>query len=114
KGPVEPYHEVGSPGEPPFQNGWTNGGGSTGSSVAFFKDPFGIVHLKGHIFNNSINGNTAFTLPDGYRPNQDLLMAGATAPYGTLEVTPEGQVVPLCAAAGFCVMGIDALTFRAG
>jgi hypothetical protein len=34
----EPWHVVGAPGEPAFQNGWTNTGGVY-SSVRFFKEP---------------------------------------------------------------------------
>jgi hypothetical protein len=70
--PPEAWHEVGSPGEPGFQNGWGNVPPGAGEvTVGFYKDPFGVVHLKGFI----VGGGTAqvmFTLPAGYRPSRAL------------------------------------------
>lgn len=61
--PNEPWHLVGTQGEPLFQNLWHNFGGY--STTAFYKDHEGIVHLRGAL----IEGNgTAFQLPAGYRP----------------------------------------------
>jgi hypothetical protein len=66
----EPWHEVGTPGEPGFENGWANvpyeqGQGQT---AAFFKDHEGIVHLRG-LINGGVNEASAFHLPPGYRPS---------------------------------------------
>ena len=65
----EAYHEVGAPGEPVYQNGWTHGGISTDSTAGFYKDPLGVVHLKG-VLASSVGSGTAFTLPPGYRPSR--------------------------------------------
>jgi hypothetical protein len=66
--PPEAFHEVGAPGQPGFGAGWSNPvAGET--TVAFFKDPFGVVHLKGHAIRSG-GGNTVFTLPAGYRPSE--------------------------------------------
>lgn len=61
---AEPWHEVGAAGEPAFQNGYSNSGGSS-ETAAFYKDREGVVHLKG-----TVTGATAiiFYLPAGYRP----------------------------------------------
>lgn len=65
------WHEVGSGGgEPAFENSWVNNGG-TRDTAAFYKDACGIVHIKGLIKDGTI-GQTAFTLPTGYRPKQTL------------------------------------------
>jgi hypothetical protein len=63
---VEGWHEVGAAGEPAFENSWANylGGFST---AAFYKDPYGMVHLKGLVQGGTI-GTAIFQLPDGYRP----------------------------------------------
>jgi hypothetical protein len=70
--PPEAVHLVGTAGEPPFENGSTNFGSEgslTFSSVGFYKDHEGIVHLEG--FAKVDSGPafvSVFTLPPGYRP----------------------------------------------
>jgi hypothetical protein len=107
----EPYHEVGTPGEPPFQSGWTNTEPGV-STAAFYKDSLGVVHLKGVIAGGG-NGNTAFTLPTGYRPSQGLLLPAAAAPTqaGQLLISPSGSVAPACDVTP-CIVGMDGVGFR--
>ncbi len=75
----EAWHEVGAPGEPGFSfySGgigyvWTNFDSGGHSTVAFFKDRQGVVHLKG--LAKRIGGPLCgtilyiFNLPAGYRP----------------------------------------------
>ncbi|MGH2961515.1 MAG: hypothetical protein ACRDL3_04880 [Solirubrobacterales bacterium] len=86
------------------------------SSVAFYRDPLGIVHLKGQI-RDGTNGTAVFTLPAGYRPAKHLLLPftnlGGTNQAANLTVTPDGRVTAFCA--GGCVeAGMDGVTFRAG
>jgi hypothetical protein len=106
----EPVHLIGATGEPPFENGWTNFG-TTFSSAGFWKDSFGVVHLQGTI-KNGAGATTAFTLPVGYRPAQDLFMPVATgattAPYVYLRTT--GAVQPQNNGGDD---GFDGLSFRA-
>jgi hypothetical protein len=61
----EAYHEVGAAGQPAFQNGWSNEAPGFESTAGFFKDPWGIVHLKGIVTGGTVN--TIFSLPPGYR-----------------------------------------------
>lgn len=69
---VEDWHEVGSAGEPAFLNGWVNfGGTSNPATAAFYKDQWGVVHVKGYIKNGSVT-NDAFYLPVGYRPPRQV------------------------------------------
>jgi hypothetical protein len=64
--PLDTWHSVGAAGEPAFQNGWVNA--NTGEPpLQFTKDPFGRVHLRGHITTGA-SGSVIFTLPVGYRP----------------------------------------------
>lgn len=53
-----------------FTNSWTNYGGSA-AVAAYYRDPYGRVHLKGSIKNGTAN-TSAFTLPTGYRPEAEL------------------------------------------
>jgi hypothetical protein len=70
--PLEAVHLVGAPGEPQFENGSTNfgsEGGITISSVGFYKDHEGIVHLEGLAkVDTGPEFVSVFTLPPGYRP----------------------------------------------
>jgi hypothetical protein len=63
----EAYHEVGAPGQPAFQNGWANEVPGFESTAGFFKDPWGVVHLKGLVTAGTVS--TIFSLPPGYRPS---------------------------------------------
>jgi hypothetical protein len=69
--PSEGWHEIGAPGEPPFQNGCvqatTNNPDTDYERVAFYKDKLGEVHLKG-VFQCPGTDIVAFRLPQGYRP----------------------------------------------
>jgi hypothetical protein len=54
--------------EPTLLNGWVNFG-SGFSNIAYFKDEFDFVHLRGLIKDGTTTANTTlFTLPVGYRP----------------------------------------------
>jgi hypothetical protein len=108
----EAYHEIGAPGEPPFQNGWSNFS-ATFSSAAFYMDDLGVVHLKGALAGTS--GTVAFTLPAGYRPALELflpLAVGGPAA-GNMQVRANGEVELTCVG-GCGAAGIDGLSFRAG
>jgi hypothetical protein len=63
---LDPWHVVGAAGEPAFQNGWANYGAGE-QTLAFRKDPFGRVYMRG-IVKGGANATVIFTLPTGYRP----------------------------------------------
>jgi hypothetical protein len=57
----EPYHVIGTAGEPGFLNGWHNGS-SLFKTAGFYKDPLGVVHLRGFIEGHRvINDNGGLT-----------------------------------------------------
>ena len=99
---------MGSAGEPAFQNGWTN----SGTHVAFYRDPFGIVHLEG-IFISGIDGAAAFTLPIGYRPstNGSLAFVGWQNNAPLIDVNTDGTVLPHDGA--FSTVTLSGISFRA-
>lgn len=67
----EPWHEIGSAGNPAFNASWGNVGGAE-ETAAFRKAVDGQVWLKGYLTANGGplqgNGTGAFSLPAGYRP----------------------------------------------
>jgi hypothetical protein len=87
----EAWHEVGSSGNPAFQNGWVNYSPS-GNSAGYYKDRLGFVHLKGLVKNGAMS-STIFTLPPGYRSAKGLLLSTASAHvYGELLIRDDGRV----------------------
>jgi hypothetical protein len=111
--PTEATRLVGTPGNPPFEDGYANFG--QGAPAGFFKDQFGIVHLQGDV-NPPGFASTIFTLPPGYRPTHD----GATGPQflvpadtstGVVDVRFDGQVRVLSSFNNN--VSINGVTFRA-
>ncbi len=111
----EPFHRVGSPGQPPFLNGWTNYDPSL-APAAFYKDREGVVHLKGAVTGGS--SEFVFTLPPGYRPavSQEFaaltVNSGPTRAINQLEVQAGGDVV-FYEPVGLWA-SLSGITFRAG
>lgn len=95
----EPWHTIGAAGEPGYQNGWTT---LTGNNVpaAFFKDPNGLVHIRGLI--TSGTAAAAFTLPAGYRPYRDGYRNVVSTNSGAdrADVNTDGTVIPQTSKAG--------------
>ncbi len=113
----EPFRDVGSPGQPAFENGWANYGDDD-SPAGFYIDVGGTVHLRGEVITQG--GNTApqiFTLPPGYRPSQDASFPaariGPPAELAQLSVSPNGAVGGSCATQSTCAVSLDSIAFRA-
>jgi hypothetical protein len=109
--PPEAFHVVGGVGEPAFAAPFANFGGGT-ATAAFYKDAFGLVHLKGLVTGVSL-GAPIFTLPAGYRPAESSYFPTMTcAGYGDALVNPDGTVRQRTAGSGVCY-SLDGITFRA-
>jgi hypothetical protein len=111
----ETWHEIGAKGQPPFQNGFTNDARNPYfPTAAFYKDPFGVVHLKGLISDRFVQGGsnstTIFTLAPGYRPRDDLTFAVYRG-HGTgeLNIDSNGDVF---FSTGSGDASLDGVTFR--
>jgi hypothetical protein len=105
----EPFHEVNTPGQPPFEPGCKNLGAPR-ETVAFFKDHEGIVHLKGEF--NACTTFDVFTLPAGYRPAPGMIQEF----FGTNVSVYGPGVSPGFDGHVFCSVGVcslDGITFRA-
>jgi hypothetical protein len=110
--PVEGWHEVGTAGQPPFWCWigpvvdvcpWQNylGGYNT---AGFYKDPLGVVRLKGLVALHGTGFGTAacdfvsvFTLPAGYRPSAATIFASLrNDTLARIDVLASGEV-SICA-----------------
>lgn len=92
----EDWHIVDDPGEPPFENGWGNVGGSE-APVSFAKDCDGWIHIRGG-FEGGVASTVVFTLPVGYRPDyQQPAVIPTTSPtnFATVIIGTNGEVLYL-------------------
>jgi hypothetical protein len=92
-----------------FLNAWTQGS----RTIGFKKQQDGTVELRG-VLNGSGAGTTAFQLPSGYRPAQQLrvpMLHESGNTFGALIIDSNGNVVPLTATGGSAT--IDGIRFIA-
>jgi len=95
---------------PTLLNSWVNYG-SPFNPAGYWKDPFGVVHLRGTIKLGTI-GSLAFLLPVGYRPvNTELLVCISNGAVGRVSVSGAGGVNP--DAGNNTYVSLDGLTFTA-
>jgi hypothetical protein len=142
--PAEGFHLVGQPNEPGFGNGgqndciWSNYSQSgippdALNPVAFFKDPYGVVHLVGVAGENNGPGGdmtcgtdgddgVIFTLPPDYRPahvellgtaGTNAVIVGSTTNQNLNSIpVPAGAVIEPSPSNGG-ISALDGATFRA-
>lgn len=104
---IEPWREVGASEQPGFTSPWVNFDTSPLYRPAKFrKNVLDQVELRGLCASGTTgaNGQTIFTLPEGYRPvmvSSSVGMTfttscfnGATAVYGTVAIYSDGRVTP--------------------
>lgn len=95
---------------PTLLNSWVNFGGAF-NVAGYYKDPFGIVHLRG-LVKSGVVGSPIFTLPAGYRPTAtEIFATDSNAALGQISVNSSGDVT-----LGFgsnVYASIDGMTFRA-
>lgn len=105
---------------PTLLNAWVNYG-SGFNPAGYWKDSFGVVHLRG-VVTSGVIGSIIFNLPTGYRPvNTEALIAlrfvTAGIEFGRVDIANTGTVVAAStvAAGGATVtfLFLDGLTFRA-
>jgi hypothetical protein len=108
----EPFRRVGASGQPQFQNDWENAG-SPFRTAAFYKDPWGVVHIRGAV-DGGLTGETVFTLPPGYRPSGIVRLPAACggAEESSLLIMPNGTVTPECDDTGIFTLHLEGMAFR--
>ena len=109
--PLEARRYVGQSGQPAFQNGWGNWQHGQ-ATVAFYKDPFGIVHLEGMLTGGAVN-TTAFTLPSGYIPSavRTFVTYSDGWTVALISINPNGTVVPGNGNGNTITIPLDGITF---
>lgn len=95
-----------------FLNSWANYDSVNWETAAYFKDSFGIVHLKGLIKNGTLNAS-AFTLPAGYRPAKSEMFRTISNGSGVdrIDISLAGAVDMLVSANVYVTL--SGITFRA-
>ncbi len=99
---------------PTLLNGWSNYGSSL-SIAGYWKDPFGIVHLRGVLAGGTLN-QKLFTLPEGYRPAYLMIFAVSTQDIslgslpGRCDVNTNGDVSMMIGAQFY--FSLDGISFR--
>jgi hypothetical protein len=99
---------------PPALNGWANHNSDNNNHVGYYRDPFGIVYLRGTAFKCGTATNSPFTLPVGYRPANQEYQPVITGLNGVevLIVFSDGTVHGQGAAGSD--VSLDGVTFRCG
>jgi hypothetical protein len=74
---------------------WRNLSPGVNNSVSYFRDPYGIVHLRGVVCKNpSGAGTTIFTLPSGDHPqSQEVMLQLASTGSTLININSDGTVV---------------------
>ena len=102
---------------PTLVNSWVNYGAGF-HSAGYYKDPLGVVHIRGLIKDGTVTiGTTLFTLPVGYRPSQAVLfdVAGYIPPNPAsvrIDVNASGTVTINSTADNY-YLSLSGISFRA-
>jgi len=126
--PAEAWHLIGFSGQPVFAKDvgfpgyeWSNSWDWPQSQAGFYKDPYGVVHLKGKVRcvgNTCGSASLIFQLPAGYRPAERSVFAtlsdDANSPgqLARVNVEPEGWV-DRAPGPRYGWLVLDGITFRA-
>lgn len=95
---------------PTLGNSWVNFG-TPYNNVGYYKDNFGIVHLRGLIKSGTLQ-QTLFTLPTGYRPaNTEFISTLSNNAIGSVLIAADGTVKPWDGSSTW--FSLDGVTFRA-
>lgn len=97
---------------PVLLNSWVNWLTTGGfAPCGFYKDPYGIVRLRGLVQNGTINA-PMFNLPVGYRPAFVALnTTTSNSALGRVDIAVNGDVTPVIGNNTF--VALDGITFRA-
>lgn len=112
-GQPEAWRAVGALGEPAFQNSWINTDAVNFNSASFYKDPGGIVYLKGLVSGGT--STTIFQLPVGYRPTKNMYLAATDtlASHAEVSINFQGLVGRNGFASPSGPLSLEGISFRA-
>jgi hypothetical protein len=122
--PAESVHLIGTPGNPPFENGSSNlpsVEGITLPPAGFWKDKEGVVHLTGYAkVGTSSSVDSVFTLPSGFRPASGTILEWEPLDEQPVIVVGGNVVITGIDLSGKVVgteeedLALEGITFRAG
>ena len=70
---------------PVLLNSWVNYNAATHTSAGYYRDPLGVVHLRGTVKNGTTTpGTILFALPSGYRPATNIYIYGLSTDGATV------------------------------
>lgn len=92
---------------PTMTNSWVN----FSSTIGYWKDAYGVVHLEGTATTGTI-GTSMFTLPVGYRPSafNKSFAVDSNGAYGNVEVNTTGTVTAVVGTSSS--VDLDGISFR--
>jgi hypothetical protein len=97
---------------PSLLNSWVNFGAPL-ENVGYFKDAAGVVHITGTVKSGTSNSAAIFTLPAGYRPANELLIAvDSNGAHCNMTVLANGTVGPNTSGST-TRMSLDGISFLA-
>lgn len=100
---------------PAFNTNWENYAATDyWNTCAFYKDQFGVVHLKGLVYNTVGSGlnTTIYTLPEAYRPLKNYMFPSiGNNVFARVDVMSNGNVY-LSVGTGSAFLLLDGITFR--
>jgi len=80
--------------EPTLLNGWINFGAPF-AGCSYFKDNFGIIHLRG-VVKSGVIGQAFYNLPVGYRPSANIDVASCSNnAFCVITIEANGNIFPL-------------------
>lgn len=95
---------------PTFLNSWVDFGGAF-NTAGYYKDPFGIVHLRGLVKSGVVN-TPIFNLPAGYRPTAtEVFVTDSNSAHAQVTVSAAGNVT--LAFGSNVYASLDGMTFKA-
>lgn len=95
---------------PTLLNGWIDYG-DVYNPTGYWKDSFGVVHLRGLVKSGTMNQNI-FVLPSGYRPQyKEIQFSNSDNAYGRVDILTDGSVLPVVG--NNLWISLDGITFRA-
>jgi hypothetical protein len=96
-----------------LQNGWILWPDGSYAGPGYFKDAFGIVHLRG-LLGNGPASKAAFTLKPGYAPAfHQVFTAVGSGVFCEVRVFTDGTVVPMSSCSSNGWISLDGISFRA-
>jgi hypothetical protein len=113
--PAEGHFEHSDFGCPFDETSWHNSDPTVNETTGYWRDPFGVVHLRGFAIRCGTAETTIFTLPPGFRPGKlehfIAFMENPTPETGLVTVEAKGDIVASEVTTNNSI-ALDGITFK--